>query len=223
MFINLRIYLFLKCLIKLVFLSFFLISCDQKEDPAIEQINAFIKQNSVDKNQKDWRFDLKKPPQVAFSKDKKYLWELTTNHGVLLLEFMPEVAPMHISSTIYLTNLGFYDGLGFHRIIKNFMAQGGDPVGNGSGGPGYRYAGEFDDSAKHNKAGILSMANAGKNTDGSQFFITFRATPHLNGKHTVFGQLVEGMPVLKILESIGARDGKPTQEVKILSAKILVK
>jgi cyclophilin family peptidyl-prolyl cis-trans isomerase len=107
---------------------------------------------------------------------------------------------MHVSSTIYLSRLGFYDGITFHRVIPGFMAQGGDPLGNGRGGPGYKYAGEFDKRVKHDRPGLLSMANAGPGTDGSQFFLTFVPTPHLNGKHTIFGEVVEGMETVKEIE-----------------------
>ena len=130
---------------------------------------------------------------------------------------------MHVSSTIYLTRLGFYDNLKFHRVINGFMAQGGDPMGNGMGGPGYKYSGEFHDSAKHDKAGILSMANAGPDTDGSQFFLTFKATPHLNGRHTVFGEVVDGLDVLKAIEAAGTYSGQPKEDLRILSATIVVK
>src|SRR5262249_18396763 len=124
--------------------------------------------------------------------------------------------------TIYLTRLGFYDGLTFHRVITGFMAQGGDPMGIGMGGPGYQYEGEFSDSVKHDKPGILSMANAGPGTDGSQFFITFVPTPHLNGKHSIFGEVIDGMDVLKKLEAAGSPSGKPSEPLTITKATIVV-
>ncbi|MCO7223420.1 peptidylprolyl isomerase [Pleionea sp. CnH1-48] len=130
---------------------------------------------------------------------------------------------MHVSSTIYLTRLGFYDNTVFHRVIKNFMAQGGDPTGTGRGNPGYRYDGEFDVNVKHDRAGLLSMANAGPGTDGSQFFITFRDTPHLNGNHTIFGEVVQGMDTLKTIESLGGgRSGRTTEKLEIVKATIRV-
>jgi cyclophilin family peptidyl-prolyl cis-trans isomerase len=136
---------------------------------------------------------------------------------------MPDVAPMHVSSTIYLTEVGFYDGTSFHRVIPGFMAQGGDPLGNGTGGPGYKYAGEFSPKVKHDKPGLLSMANAGPGTDGSQFFLTFVPTSHLDGKHTIFGEVVEGLDNLKKMERFGSSpSGKTSKPIVLDAAKIVV-
>ncbi|MFP6630673.1 MAG: peptidylprolyl isomerase, partial [Myxococcota bacterium] len=148
---------------------------------------------------------LPKPPEVAFD-DKTYFWDVETNVGKIVIKLMPDIAPMHVSSLIYLTRLGFYDGTSFHRVIPGFMAQGGCPLGNGRGNPGYRFAGEFDSSVRHDRPGLLSMANAGPGTDGSQFFITFKPTPHLNDKHTIYGEVVEGMKTVKKLEARRTRD-----------------
>jgi peptidyl-prolyl cis-trans isomerase B (cyclophilin B) len=191
-------------------------------DVAITAIDAFIAKLSIDKQSAGWKTRLAKPPKVAFDPKHTYYWMLTTNVGDMKIKLRPDVAPMHVSSTIYLTQLGFYDGVPFHRVIEGFMAQGGDPLGTGTGGPGYKYDGEFSPSVKHDKPGILSMANAGPGTDGSQFFITFVATPHLDGKHTIFGEVVEGMGTVKDLEKHGSRSGRPTQPLEIKSAKIRV-
>ena len=129
---------------------------------------------------------------------------------------------MHVSSTIYLTKLGFYDDLAFHRVITGFMAQGGCPLGTGTGSPGYSFGGEFDRSVRHDRPGLLSMANAGPNTDGSQFFLTFVATPHLDGKHTIFGEVVEGMDTVKKLEQAGSDSGTPREALEIEKATIEV-
>jgi cyclophilin family peptidyl-prolyl cis-trans isomerase len=129
---------------------------------------------------------------------------------------------MHVSSTIYLTRLGFYDSRVFHRVITGFMAQGGDPTGTGRRGPGYKYSGEFDASVKHDQPGVLSMANSGPGTDGSQFFITFVETPNLDGKHTIFGRVVEGMDTLKELEKAGGPRGKTKEKLVLESATISV-
>jgi cyclophilin family peptidyl-prolyl cis-trans isomerase len=129
---------------------------------------------------------------------------------------------MHVSSTIYLTRLGFYDELAFHRVIPGFMAQGGCPVGRGTGGPGYEYDGEFDPKVKHDRPNLLSMANRGPGTDGSQFFITFVPTPHLNGKHTIFGEVMAGAKTVRELEKRGSNSGQPTEPLKINKASISV-
>jgi peptidyl-prolyl cis-trans isomerase B (cyclophilin B) len=121
----------------------------------------------------------------------------------MVIELFADKTPVTVNSFVFLAREGFYDGVIFHRVIANFMVQGGDPTGTGRGGPGYRFQDEFHPSLKHDKRGILSMANAGPGTNGSQFFITHGPTPHLNGKHSVFGQVVEGEDVLM---SIPERD-----------------
>jgi peptidyl-prolyl cis-trans isomerase B (cyclophilin B) len=197
----------------------------EPEDAAVAAIDAFIAEQNVDKAQRAWKSKLEKPPKVTFTAGKTYYWNLETNKGAIKVKLMPDVAPMHVSSTIYLTRLGFYDETIFHRVIPNFMAQGGDPTGTGRGGPGYKYDGEFDSSVKHNKPGMLSMANSGPGTDGSQFFLTFVHTPHLNGKHTIFGRVVEGMDTVKELENAGIpgnRSGKTREKLLIESATISV-
>ncbi len=189
---------------------------------AIQTIDAFIAKQKIDKSRDGWKTRLTKPPKAKFDPTKTYYWQLQTNVGQIKIKLMPDVAPMHVSSTIYLTNLGFYDGTIFHRVITGFMAQGGDPLGSGRGGPGYKYKGEFDRSVRHDKPGLLSMANAGPGTDGSQFFLTFVPTPHLDGKHTIFGEVVEGMGTVKELEARGSGSGRTREKLEIQSAKILV-
>ncbi len=185
-------------------------------DSAITEIDAFIAQQKIDKTQPGWKTSLAQPPKVTFDPKRKYYWILQTGKGRLKVELMPANAPMHVSSTIYLATLGFYDDLKFHRIIPGFMAQGGDPKGNGSGNPGYEYAGEFiDKSMKHSLPGLLSMANAGPGTDGCQFFLTFVPTPWLDDKHTIFGKLVEGFQALTFIQNAGSKDGTPTEEILI--------
>jgi peptidyl-prolyl cis-trans isomerase B (cyclophilin B) len=167
-----------------------------------------------------WKVKLTKPEMMKFDATKDYFWILETNKGNIRIKLMPDVAPMHVTSTIFLTNKGFYDGTIFHRVIPGFMAQGGDPTGTGMGGPGYKYDGEFSPNLKFDRPLLLAMANAGPGTDGSQFFITFVPTPHLNGKHTIFGEVVEGQDTVKKLEAAGTREGKPTEELKIVKARI---
>jgi len=168
----------------------------------------------------EWKLKLTKPEQRQFDANKEYFWVLETNKGNIKIKLMPEVAPMHVTSTMFLTEKGFYDGTIFHRVIPDFMAQGGDPLGTGTGGPGYKYAGEINPNVKHDRPYLLSMANAGPNTDGSQFFLTFKPTPWLDGKHTIFGEVVEGQDVVKKLEAAGSPSGKPTEELKIVKARI---
>jgi cyclophilin family peptidyl-prolyl cis-trans isomerase len=196
-------------------------------DSAITQIDAFIAANPVNKSVGNWRTKLKKPPLLKFDPKKTYTWKLETSVGEIRFKLLPEVAPMHVSSTIYLTRLGFYNNLKFHRVIQGFMAQGGDPNGNGRGGPGYSYDGEFDPKVSHDGPGVLSMANRGPGTDGSQFFITFKATPYLDGKHTVFGKAEPGesMKTIEKIEALGrpARGpSTPLQPILIKKASILI-
>jgi cyclophilin family peptidyl-prolyl cis-trans isomerase len=191
-------------------------------DVALESIKTFIAQQKVDTSLPGWKTRLAKPPKATFDPKKTYYWTLDTSKGTVKIKLLPQSAPMHVTSTVYLTELGFYDGTKFHRVIPQFMAQGGDPLGRGSGGPGYQYAGEFDPKLKHDKGGLLSMANAGPNTDGSQFFLTFVATPWLDGKHTIFGEVVEGMGTLKELERYGSPSGATREELILRSARISV-
>ena len=191
-------------------------------DTAVGTIDEFIAAQGVDTSGSGWRTSLKKPPVAEFDGDSSYFWDLETNVGKITVKLLPETAPMHVSSTIYLTRLGFYDGLSFHRVITQFMAQGGCPLGTGTGGPGYQYDGEYDPSVKHDKPGLLSMANAGPGTDGSQFFLTFVPTPWLDGKHSIFGEVVDGMDVVQALEAGGSESGQTTQPLQITTATIRV-
>jgi cyclophilin family peptidyl-prolyl cis-trans isomerase len=136
------------------------------------------------------------PPMMEIDPKKSYSAVLHTDKGDITVELFASKAPKTVNNFVFLANQGFYDGTIFHRVIADFMAQGGDPTGTGRGGPGYKFADEFDQSLRHNKPGILSMANAGPNTNGSQFFITHVPTPWLDQKHSVFGQVTEGMDVL---------------------------
>ena len=125
---------------------------------------------------------------------------IETSKGVIRLELHEDRAPKTVANFEKLAGEGFYDGLKFHRVIANFMIQTGCPQGTGTGDAGYKFEDEFDDSLRHDRAGILSMANAGPNTNGSQFFITHGPTPHLNGKHSVFGVVTEGQDVVDSIE-----------------------
>lgn len=134
------------------------------------------------------------PPPMTIDTSKQYTATIETEKGKMVLELFARDVPVTVNNFAFLAREGFYDGSTFHRVIPGFMAQGGDPTGTGRGGPGYKFDDEF---TKHKHiAGTLSMANAGPNTNGSQFFITFTPQHALDGKHTVFGQLIEGMDVL---------------------------
>jgi cyclophilin family peptidyl-prolyl cis-trans isomerase len=137
-----------------------------------------------------------KPPDLNLDLRKKYSAIINTEKGDIIIELFAAQVPLTVNNFVFLAREGFYNGTIFHRVISNFMAQGGDPTGTGTGGPGYRFADEFVPGLKHDKPGVLSMANAGPGTNGSQFFITHVPTPHLNNKHSIFGQVVSGMDVL---------------------------
>ena len=184
-------------------------------DKAVAAIDAQVAANTVDKTADGWKTRLTKPTIVTFDKAHKYYIRMVTSEGPITIHMLPEVAPMHVTNFLYLARMGFYDGIKFHRVITKFMAQGGCPLGTGMGDPGYSFDGEFSPKALHDRPGILSMANAGPGTDGSQFFITFVPTPHLNNKHTVFGDVVEGLDVLAKLESHGSKQGSTTKLMTI--------
>ena len=190
-------------------------------DP-IAAIDAYIEAQSIDTTQADWKTNLSRPDCLQFEPGCQLTWTLATNIGELVIRLMPDVAPMHVSSTLFLTRLGFYDDVVFHRVISGFMAQGGDPLGEGFGGPGYQYDSEFSTDERHDRPGLLSMANAGPGTDGSQFFLTFVATPWLDGKHTIFGEIVEGMDVVAQLETGGSESGQTSTPLQIDKATIRV-
>jgi cyclophilin family peptidyl-prolyl cis-trans isomerase len=159
------------------------------------------------------------PPEMQIDPNKKYKAHMETDNGTMVIELFADKTPKTVNNFVFLAREGFYDGIIFHRVIDNFMVQGGDPAGTGTGGPGYRFEDEFHPSLKHDKQGILSMANAGPGTNGSQFFITHGPTPHLDNKHSVFGQVVDGLDVLM---SIPARDpnNRNAPAVKIISVTI---
>ena len=178
-------------------------------------INEIVGRAKVDRSNPRWKTRIPKPEKATFTPGQTWHALMKTNKGAIRLRLMPEVAPMHVTSFAYLAKLGFYDGLAFHRVIPGFMAQGGCPLGTGTGEPGYRFDGEFPPGVRHDRPGLLSMANAGPGTDGSQFFLTFVPTPWLDGKHTIFGEVVEGMETLKALEAAGTQGGATREPVRI--------
>lgn len=141
----------------------------------------------------------KSPPKMQIDPQKAYQVTIETAKGSIEIDLFPEYAPKTVNNFLFLVGEGFYDGVTFHRVISNFMIQGGDPTGTGMGGPGYRFEDEFRGNPLKHETGSLSMANAGPNTNGSQFFITHSPQPHLNGRHTVFGQVTKGQDVVNAI------------------------
>lgn len=150
------------------------------------------------------------PPQMVIDPAKRYMATFHTGAGDFQVELFAAQAPVTVNNFVFLAREGFYNNTTFHRVMHNFMAQGGDPTGTGTGGPGYKFNDERGAlSLKHESEGILSMANAGANTNGSQFFITYGPTPHLNGKHGVFGKVISGMEHVR---AINERDPGRSRE-----------
>jgi len=157
------------------------------------------------------------PPSGALDTSKSYTARFKTERGEIVCQLHAAQAPLTVENFVNLARAGFYDGTTFHRVIPGFMAQGGDPTGTGTGSPGYTFADEFDASLRHDGPGVLSMANSGPGTNGSQFFVTFGPTPHLDGKHTVFGRVTDGMDVLlSIRERDPSRDPKPGDRIETI-------
>ena len=140
------------------------------------------------------------PPAMGIDPQKIYQVKIETDKGDMKLELYPEHAPKTVNNFVFLAQEGFYDGIVFHRVISDFMIQGGDPTGTGTGGPGYRFEDEVAENPLRHETGVISMANAGPDTNGSQFFITHSPQPHLNGMHTVFGKVVQGQEVVDAIQ-----------------------
>ncbi|MEM7800402.1 MAG: peptidylprolyl isomerase [Chloroflexota bacterium] len=155
------------------------------------------------------------PPEMIIDTDKSYEAVIETNRGTMRLELFDDQAPVTVNNFVFLANEGFYDGTVFHRVISDFMAQGGDPTGTGSGGPGYRFEDEIDPTLTFDRRGLLAMANSGPATNGSQFFITFQETSWLNGNHTIFGELIEGDDVLGSINITDGTNNPPDEIVRV--------
>jgi cyclophilin family peptidyl-prolyl cis-trans isomerase len=148
-------------------------------------------------------FSWSAPPEMSIDPSKRYSATIVTDKGEITLDLFAAQAPKTVNNFVFLARQGYYDGVTFHRVIEGFMAQTGDRTGTGGGGPGYRFEDEIHPDLKHDGPGVLSMANSGPNTNGSQFFITYDAQPHLDGKHTIFGRVTAGM---EVVESLTLRD-----------------
>ena len=140
------------------------------------------------------------PPEMQIDESKSYSVSMETNKGTIEIDLFTADAPRTVNNFVFLAREGFYDGVKFHRVIPDFMIQGGDPTGSGMGGPGYRFEDEFDGNPNKHETGSLSMANAGPNTNGSQFFICHGPQPHLDGRHTVFGKVTNGQDIVDAIE-----------------------
>ncbi|MGA0333373.1 MAG: peptidylprolyl isomerase [Kiritimatiellia bacterium] len=200
------------------------------EGTALPEIQSFIQaqeaEGRIDKSRSDWKTRLPKFPPAAFADGGHYEWILQTSEGTMTAVLDHEAAPDHVRNILYLSRVGFYDGLIFHRIIPGFMAQGGCPLGRGFGGPGYQVDLEVKKDVLHKGPGVLSMARSqNPNSAGSQFFITFVSTPNLDGQYSVFGKVTDGLDVLKKLEAAGnpnprANGTPPLKEITIEKATV---
>jgi cyclophilin family peptidyl-prolyl cis-trans isomerase len=160
-------------------------------------------------------------PQMTIDPSAGYTANIKTNKGNILIELFPASAPKTVNNFVFLANDGFYDGVIFHRVIPNFMIQGGDPTGTGTSGPGYKFEDEIDNKLDFDKPGILAMANSGPGTNGSQFFITTAATPHLKGNHTIFGKVLEGQDIADTISTVPSGQGnKPNEPIVIQGVEI---
>jgi cyclophilin family peptidyl-prolyl cis-trans isomerase len=161
----------------------------------------------------------KQPPPLKIDSGKNYSAIIDTELGEITIKLFADIVPLTVNNFIFLSRQNFYDNTIFHRVIKNFMVQGGDPTGTGRGGPGYRFQDEFNPSLRHDKPGVLSMANAGPNTNGSQFFITHVPTPWLDNRHAVFGHVMDGM---NVVNSIPERNPERPENPGILIKSIKI-
>ncbi len=154
------------------------------------------------------------PPEMKIDPEKSYTLNMETNKGTIIIALYPKYAPVTVNNFVCLTNDGYYGDIVFHRVISNFMVQGGDPTGTGRGGPGYKFQDEFKGNPlRHDGPGVLSMANAGPGTNGSQFFITHSAQAHLDNRHTVFGKVTDGQDVVNAI-----RQGDKMTKVTIIES-----
>jgi cyclophilin family peptidyl-prolyl cis-trans isomerase/protein-disulfide isomerase len=163
-------------------------------------------------------------PPFTIEVSKQYIATILTEKGSILIQLYPDKAPYAVNSFVFLANRGYFDGITFHRVIKGYLAQTGDPSGTGYGGPGYTFPNEIDDTLKFDAAGMVGMANAGPDTNGSQFFITLTAMPDLNGSYTVFGKVIQGLEVVKNISERDQSLGTPLSDGdKIISVTVEVK
>ena len=181
-----------------------------------------LERPAYEKSKSGWKSGVKLPKVASFDAKKEYFARLTTTFGPIVLKLFPEVAPQHVTSFINLCELGFYDGVPFHRVIPGFMMQGGDPLGQGTGGPNYVMKSEFNDR-KHKKGTLAAARTNDPNSAGSQFYICFADASFLDKQYTVFGEVTEGLPVVEKFEKIGSKSGTPSEKASIVTAEAFAK
>lgn len=159
------------------------------------------------------------PPKMTIDEQNEYTAVIETDLGNIVLRLFANESPITVNNFVFLAQEGYYDGVMFHRVIHNFMVQGGDPTGTGSGGPGYMFGDEVNNGLKFDKPGLLAMANAGPGTNGSQFFITHVPTPHLTGNHTIFGEVIEGMDTVF---AIPERNPQNAKDNGVIMSKVTI-
>ena len=164
---------------------------------------------------KEWSI----PPKMTIDEQNEYTAVIETDLGNIVLRLFANESPITVNNFVFLAQEGYYDGVMFHRVIHDFMVQGGDPTGTGSGGPGYMFGDEVNNGLKFDKPGLLAMANAGPGTNGSQFFITHVPTPHLTGNHTIFGEVIEGMDTVF---AIPERNPQNAKDNGVIMSKVTI-
>ena len=195
-------------------------------EPAIATIQAYIDRNQQakrpDKSKPEWRLETPMRPKVTFSATKAYVWTLETEFGPIQIKLRTDTAPEHAANAIYLTLLGFYDGLSIYRIAPGKALETGDPADDGKGGPQYAFSPETR-TAKHDRRGLVSAVSLGDSTDDSKFRITFAADPTILPISTIFGDVENGFDALKKLEELGTPEGRPKRHVTIRRATISIR
>jgi cyclophilin family peptidyl-prolyl cis-trans isomerase len=197
----------------LVSLSLFVLAgCDRAPDSAAPPAETALSEAAL-----QWS----SPPAMQIDPSKSYEAVFNTQAGEFTVRLFADQAPETVNNFVFLARQGYYDNTTFHRVLPGFMAQGGDPTGTGAGGPGYSFEDEFTPELQFDRPGLLAMANRGPDTNGSQFFITYAATPHLNGLHTIFGEVVEGSEVLDNLTPRDPQSNPDYQGDALLSVEII--
>ncbi len=190
-------------------------STEEAVEEVLEETLSLPEGFSISASLSDEQLQVFEAADYILEPDTDYQAIIKTNRGTMIAELFEEGAPNTVNNFVFLAKHHYFDGIIFHRVLEDFMAQTGDPTGTGRGGPGYSFEDEFNDALNHSKGGMLSMANSGANTNGSQFFITFAETPWLDGRHAVFGEIIEGAEVLDTLTRIDPSNPNPSAIVNL--------